>query len=391
MAKDGLRIVLVMSFILYLVIFMGILMVTPLMESFLKILIISIMLAGVGAFITYKLIIKFTGIEIEEERIRKRDIVTEEFKEIYYKLFGEKITVNYFTTKKGISAGKLVVLIFFGMMAFMALLIILEDVLWEYEEFIEFGMLIIAAIIAIICHTHFSKYKIPKKIEDYKNKIIAPFISMTEPNLKYYGSKVNFDEMKQEYLNADFDQIDIHKMDCDDFILGKLDNGNIINLCDIHTTHITTVYRDGKMREVEEGLFTGMFGYIETDKYVSDIIRICINNKFKHLKENKIDIGSIEFEKKFDVFASNKVEAMSVINVDLIASIVEFYENYDLDFEINFKDNKIYFRFLTYEMFESERLLGEHRQRTFNYYYSILKFIYEFANKTSKMHDANEI
>lgn len=391
MAKSGLKVVLVMSFILYLAMFMGILMVTPLMESFFKVLIISIMLAGAGVFVTYKLLIKYAGIEIKEEKIRKRDIVTEEFKEIYYKLFGEKITVNYFKSKKDFSAGKLVVIIFLGMNAIIALLVILEDIIWAYEEFIEFGMLIIASIIAIVCHIYFSKYKIPEKIEDYKNKIIAPFISMTEPNLKYYGDNVNFDKMKQEYLNADFDAINIHKMTCDDFILGKLDNGNIINLCDIHTTHITTVYRDGKMREVEEGLFTGMFGYIETDKYVSDLIRICINNKFNHLKESKIDIGSIEFEKRFDVFANNKVEAMSIINADLIASIVEFYENYDLDFEINFKDNKIYFRFLTYEMFESERLLGENKQRAFNYYYSILKFIYEFANKASKMHDSNEI
>ena len=391
MAKSGLKVVLVMLFFMYIAIFGMILMVTPFVEGAFKILIISCMLSGLGVFITKNLIIKYIGIEIKEEKIRKRDIVTEEFKEIYYKLFNEKINVNYFKSKKDFSAGKLVAGLFFGMIGIIALFVILEDYILDFESFIEWGIIIAACIVALISKIYISKYKDPEVIKDYKNQIIAPFVSMTNPKLKYYGNCSEIEKMKEEYIKSEFDLININEMGCDDYIFGTMDNGNILNLCDLYANHVTTVYKDGEMRKEREELFSGLFGYIETNKYVSDTIRICLNNKFNHLKENKIDIGSMEFENKFDVFAENKIEAMSIINADLISSIIEFYDSCDIDFEINFKENKIYFRFITYSMFEAKGLVGEKRQRTFNFYYSILKFVSEFANKVSVMHDANEI
>ena len=391
MAKSGLRVVLVMLFFMYFAMFGVILMATSLVEGAFKIIIISCMLSGFGVFITNNLIKKYIGIEIKEEKLRKRDLVTEEFKDIYYKLFGEKITVNYFKSKKDFSAGKLVAGLFFAMIGIIALFVILEEYIWEFESFIEWGMLIVGCIVALISKVYISKYKDPEAIKDFKNQIIAPFVSMTNPKLKYYGICQEIEKMKEEYIKSEFDLINVNEMGCDDYIFGIMDNGNALNLCDLYANHVTTVYKDGEMQKEREELFSGLFGYIETDKYVSDTIRICLNNKFNHLKKNKIDIGSIEFENKFDVFAENKIEAMSIINADLIDAILEFYESCDIDFEINFKENRIYFRFITYSMFEAKGLVGEARQRTFNFYYSILKFASEFANKVSQMHDANEI
>ena len=55
-------------------------------------------------------------------------------------------------------------------------------------------------------------------------------------------------------------------------------------------------------------------------------------------------MDSKEFEKYFDIYSENKIVAMQILTSDIMESLIEFYNKYQLEYEIVFRNNTIYLK-----------------------------------------------
>jgi len=90
-------------------------------------------------------------------------------------------------------------------------------------------------------------------------------------------------------------------------------------------------------------VFSGFFTCLETNTYFA--IPIKIKRKKIISSNEKLNITLKSFEKYFEVYSEDEGFARKFITEDLMKFLVEFYEKYNLDFEIVFKEKFIYMRF----------------------------------------------
>ncbi len=78
------------------------------------------------------------------------------------------------------------------------------------------------------------------------------------------------------------------------------------------------------------------------EKSINSNLRIAYN--YSGYK-NKLEMDSSEFEKKFDVFASDKIIGMQILTADIMEEILQFKNKIKEDFDIFINNNVIYLRF----------------------------------------------
>ena len=71
--------------------------------------------------------------------------------------------------------------------------------------------------------------------------------------------------------------------------------------------------------------------------------------------------------------------------------IIDFYEKYKIMFEICYKNNKVYMRFFTGNMFEPKVFEDTMNINTMYIYYAVIKFVIETTQKISKIAEDIEI
>lgn len=269
-------------------------------------------------------------------------------------------------------------------MAFSGFVIILEgdteSILTKNIAFMFLGVGIVSGIMSIIIiktnYKHKGKYK-----KKYKEEIISKYIKFVSEKLNYTMEKTDSSNDINEYILANFDYKKFDKYKVDDYIEGFIDEKTFVKMCDMCIGKL----RRSRYGNYEDVLFEGMFVKIQGNKDIGAYIEIT-KNKFKIKAENdRVEMGSQEFDKYFDVYSENKILAMKLLTADIMQVLTDFYNKYMIDFDMVFNGSDIYLRFSTGKMFEP-KIFGNlmNKKLLFNYY-CIMKFIVEIAQKVNKV------
>ena len=229
------------------------------------------------------------------------------------------------------------------------------------------------------------KSKISKYKNEFKTKVIKALLNSFNENIEYsptYGISSN------SYNEAEFEKYDVYR--AEDLMKGTLKNN-----CNFEMSEILTkdVYTDSDGYNHYSTLFCGMFAKIETPKLFNarlylrkdrkdkNIIRRVITGKLP-FDNFRVDLDSQEFEKYFDVYCTDKIIAMQLLTADIMQLLVNFQEEMDMEYELTIKNNFIYIRFMSGEMFETASITRFSLDKNMLYkYYKMLDFSFTLANK----------
>ena len=261
------------------------------------------------------------------------------------------------------------------------MLILLKDFSKFNSIFIApciFGIFFINMIILII--NSFARKKQRKYNTIFKETIIKKLIENFYKSVEYYPQKQLpkriYDEGKYEYYNRYYS---------DDYIEAKINNKYDIGMGEVKTVHETT-RRDsnGRTHTTRTTMFHGIFAKIVIDKSINSELRIKRNGSGLFGK-NKLEMDSSEFEKYFDVSATNKIIGMQLLTADIMEELINFINKTNMKYDIVIKNNNIYLRFHCGTMFEPQALKKgiidkEHIQK----YFYMLNFTYNLSDKIIK-------
>jgi len=248
----------------------------------------------------------------------------------------------------------------------------------------KIGGLIIVKILGLIIGILFTiwnrKYK-KIYVQTYKKEIIDAFIKLINNQLDYNPLVAESNIIEADYMNAKFDNKEYNRFYADDYLEGFVNEENFIKMCDLNIQYYAI---RGKYSRKEE-IFQGIFAQTRCGKNIGTYVKIS-KNKVKILKKSDtVEMDSREFEKYFDIYSENRVIAMQILTSDIMESLIEFYNKYKLDYEIVFRNNTVYMRFFTGEMFEPEIFANSMEKKLLFTYYFIFKFVVDFSSKINNI------
>lgn len=195
-----------------------------------------------------------------------------------------------------------------------------------------------------------------------------------------------------EFEAARFEKVDL--LNAEDYIYGTLKSNCEFEMSEVKTWVIDKSH-DGDIKYSE--VFSGLFAKIETPKPFNTLLYIRKDRKDKNILNGKLSrklpfdklrmqLDSPEFEKVFDVYASDKIIAMQLLTADIMQDLVQFYNKMGIDYELTIRENYMYMRFWCGEMFEAAKLNKVSIDRNTLYkYYRMLDFIFSITNKMVKV------
>lgn len=231
------------------------------------------------------------------------------------------------------------------------------------------------AIMSILLYLCFSKSSKKYNIM-FKEKVVRTFVKEYSEALEF-NPTMGISELI--YNDAEFEGYDIYSTE--DLISGILDSGCVINMAEIKTEAEST---DDEGNSSYSTIFYGLFAEIELNKIINANIQIRKNTINFFDKRPKLEMDSGEFEKYFDVYATDKIIAMQLLTSDIMQMLIDFKEKNKIKPEITLKNNKLYIRFATGNVFESKLM-----KKTFDYevlfkYYNIINFTLDLSERFLK-------
>lgn len=237
-------------------------------------------------------------------------------------------------------------------------------------------IMLIFIIMAVMLLKNKSRWKYKKL---FKEKVIGEFVKNYSDNLEFFPYE---GISRMSYLNAEFERFDIFHTE--DLITGKITNNLHINMAEVHTER-ESVDSDGD--STTHTLFHGLFAEVQLTKKVSQITTIrkdtILDGKGDGIN-TKLDMDSIEFEKIFDVHTTNKIECMQILTADIMQLLIDFKTKNKIVPEITLKENMLYVRFKTGNVFEPKFMKSALDFDTLKKYYDIITFTLELAEKFSE-------
>lgn len=269
-----------------------------------------------------------------------------------------------------------------GIIIIVCVLALIAAVTWmEFSE--EFGKYFFVSFFAIcfilfflmssnkatIEYTKIFKENIVKRVVEY----FGPFSYMPLGNIP-----------KSDYDSANFgESYDIYESE--DLIVGNIEDIKLamaeIKLIDEYTdedghTTYTTKY---------DGLFSrvNLNSQLDADIYILD--------RKKNFKRDyrfdyiKVNADSEEFNREFSLYSNNDVVALQLLTSDIMQKIVELKKEMNINYEIIFKNNSIYFRFETGSMFEVKNYNDYFDKDTIYRYFKVMEFTISISKSIIKI------
>lgn len=249
-------------------------------------------------------------------------------------------------------------------------------------------------IIAIrVCIKMEPKGKVSKCLEyknEFKTKVIKALLDSFNENIEYFPTHgIN----SSVYNEAEFGKYDRYR--AEDLMKGTLKNN-----CNFEMSEVLTEdeYEDSEGHTQYLTLFCGLFAKIETSKPFNARLYLRKDRKDKNIISRaftgrlltgrvpfgnlRVNLDSQEFEKYFDVYCTDKIIAMQLLTPDVMQLLVNFREEMDMEYELTIKNNCIYIRFLSGEMFEPAVVTKFSLDKNMLYkYYKMLDFSFSLTNK----------
>jgi len=210
----------------------------------------------------------------------------------------------------------------------------------------------------------------------YKQIVINKLINNFYNNVEYFPQKP-----MPEYIYKDLEYEYYNRYNSEDYLEAQINNGNSIQMAEILTQEEET-YKDSdgntKTRTITK--FYGLFAKIVMDKSIMGELKIMQNGTM--LFGNKLKMDSSEFEKYFDVQASNKIIGMQLLTADIMEELVRFVNETNMKYDVYIKEKELYLRFHSGEMFEAGNIKsGVLDRKLIHKYFYMLNFTYNLSNK----------
>ena len=206
----------------------------------------------------------------------------------------------------------------------------------------------------------------------FKEDIIKKFVKSYSENLEFYPTR---GIPKAIYNLAKFEYYDRYRSE--DLITGILEGGYAINMAEVKTE---TESRDSDGDTTTYTVFHGLFAEIELNKNVNSCVKIR-KNAISLFNKERIEMDSGEFEKKFNVYSTDKIIAMQLLTSDIMQMLLDFKEENKLVPEITIEGNKFYIRFETGGVFEAKLMKKALDYDMLKKYYDIINFTLDLTEK----------
>ena len=252
--------------------------------------------------------------------------------------------------------------------------------------FIAVPILIVNLFVYVIVNAIFSGKETIKYHQKYKGVVINKLMNNFYDNLEYFPNK----EMPEYiYDKLQYEFYDIYESE--DYLEGQINNKYSIQMAEVLTKK-EEEYKDsdGETHTREITRFHGLFAKIEMNKSINSELKIMQNGSFFLSKKLKMD--SSEFEKYFDVKASNQIIGMQLLTADVMEELVDFENKTKMKYDIIIKGNELYLRFHCGDMFEPTNLKkGPLDKKSIEKYFYMLNFTYNLSNKLINVVNETEI
>ena len=93
----------------------------------------------------------------------------------------------------------------------------------------------------------------------------------------------------------------------------------------------------------------------------------------------------MNFGENFKVISEDKVLVYQLLTADVMEMLIEYREKYEIEFDVVFGKNIIYYRFHTGAMFEASMNESVMNKENFYKYYMALNLIMELSEKTYRI------
>lgn len=209
-----------------------------------------------------------------------------------------------------------------------------QDLNYEVLYYLEtlnlknFLYLNIITVIAIIL----SREKMQKILSNFsyagKYQLFKKIID-ADGDMRYYPlSGIEVDTLIASKLFSDFDRYKTK-----DYIQGEYKNLDV-RLSEIELIKIITSYQDSKMIEKEKDLFKGLFISVSMNKKFSSSTYIIPNYWMKIFNQfpgcSRVTLEDVEFEKAFDVYGSDQIEARYILTTGFMERLVKVNRNFQI-------------------------------------------------------------
>ena len=222
--------------------------------------------------------------------------------------------------------------------------------------------------------------------EKYKEIVIRKIMSNFYNNLEYYPLKPMPEYI---YNEGKYELYDVYNSE--DYLEGQIENKYSIQMGEVLTQKKET-YKDsnGETKTRLVTRFNGLFAKIIIDKDIIEELRIMENRTI--YSRNKLEMDSTEFEKYFDVQASDKIKGMQILTADVMEELIEFENKTNMKFDIIINKQNLYLRFDSGEMFESGNIKKEILdKKLIEKYFYMINFTYNLSKKIIKVINEIEI
>lgn len=244
---------------------------------------------------------------------------------------------------------------------------------------------LIASLIYLKVLPKGKKSKFLRYKNEFKTKVIKALLNSFNENIAYfpkYGISSN------NYNEAEFEKYS--RYSSEDLMQGTLKNNCVFEMSEVLTEE---QYSDSDGDTHYSTLFCGIFAKIETPKPFNARLYLRKDRKDKNIisraftkklpfDDLKVDLDSQEFEKYFDVYCTNKIIALQLLTADIMQFLIDFQDKMNMEYELTIKNNCIYIRFMSGEMFETATVNKFSLDKDTLYkYYKMLDFSFTLSNK----------
>lgn len=224
---------------------------------------------------------------------------------------------------------------------------------------------------------------------DFKTKIIGTMIKSFEEQIEF-TPQIGLSSIV--YGEAEFERYDRYRSE--DLIHGTLKNNCKFEMAEVLTERVQF---ETDEKPICSTIFSGLFAKMETPKPFNTLLYLRKDRIDKNLLDRvftwnlpfdklRIQLDSPEFEKIFDVYASDQIIAMQLLTADIMQDLIQFHNEMGMDYELTIKENCMYIRFWCGGMFETAKLKKFSLDRDTLYkYYRMLDFTFSLTNKMIKL------
>lgn len=307
------------------------------------------------------------------------------YKNLDYRKMKDAWTERYITEKRENKKNNIIILILDIIIAivFYKAFYMMEVRDFEFTIFIILGYLFVTLFVDAIVTTPIGNFKNSKYNNSYKEEVIDKILKNFFEEVDYIPKKGMPQNIYDEWKNGNNDDY-YEDYYSDDYMEGMTDDKYPIKMADILLQMtVTSTNSDGEKTTEVVTLFSGLFAKIDMKKSIEG--ELVIKQDGHITGKEKLEMDSREFEKYFDVSSSDKIKGMQLLTHDIMELLTVFRTKYNIQYDIAIKNNYLYIRLHTGNMFESKFNDKEVIDKNITKkYYDIVDFIYSLAKEMIK-------